>query len=196
MANRWPAPIRSRLRHQVWEIPEIKPLVTEYQLHRLTCRVLLVQAPAASCRPVCRRARPARGWSRSSALLMGCFKQSKRRVALFLEQVLNQPCSPGWVVKLQNQATAALTPAYEELAAQLPNEPVSGHRRIADERSPAQVVAVDVRRQHLHGLCAADHAGRDGPSGAAHGSLRRRGELRSGEDVLEQSAGRSGAGPI
>jgi len=57
---------------------------------------------------------------------MGCFKQSKRRVALFLEQVLNQPCSPGWVVKLQNQATAALTPAYEELAAQLPSEPVLG----------------------------------------------------------------------
>jgi len=55
-----------------------------------------------------------------TALLMGCFRQSKRRVALFLEQVLNQPCSPGWVVKLQNQATAALTPAYEELARQLP----------------------------------------------------------------------------
>jgi transposase len=54
------------------------------------------------------------------ALLMGCFRQSKRRVALFLEQVLNQPCSPGWVVKLQNQATAALRPCYDELAAQLP----------------------------------------------------------------------------
>jgi transposase len=61
-----------------------------------------------------------------TALLMGCFKQSKRRVALFLEQVLNQPCSTGWVVKLQNQATAALTPAYEELAAQLPAEDVLG----------------------------------------------------------------------
>jgi hypothetical protein len=61
-----------------------------------------------------------------TALLMGCFKQSKRRVALFLEQVLNQPCSTGWVVKLQNQATAALTPAYEELAGQLPAEPVLG----------------------------------------------------------------------
>ena len=24
-------------RHQVWELPEIKPLVTEYQLHRLIC---------------------------------------------------------------------------------------------------------------------------------------------------------------
>jgi transposase len=57
---------------------------------------------------------------------MGCFKQSKRRVALFLEQVLNHPCSPGWVVKLQNQATVILTPAYEELAAQLPTEPVLG----------------------------------------------------------------------
>jgi transposase len=61
-----------------------------------------------------------------TALLMGCFKQSKRRVALFLEQVLDQPCSPGWVVKLQNQATAALAPAYQELAAQLPTEPVLG----------------------------------------------------------------------
>jgi transposase len=57
---------------------------------------------------------------------MGCFKQSKRRVALFLEQVLNQPCSPGWVVKLQYQATAALTPAYAELAQQLPAEEVLG----------------------------------------------------------------------
>lgn len=28
-----PAP----LRRQVWDLPEIKPLVTEYQLHRLTC---------------------------------------------------------------------------------------------------------------------------------------------------------------
>jgi transposase len=58
------------------------------------------------------------------ALLMGCFRQSKRRVALFLDSVLDQPCSPGWVVKLQQQATAALTPAYEQLAQQLPTEDV------------------------------------------------------------------------
>jgi hypothetical protein len=45
------------------------------------------------------------------ALLMGCFRQSKRRVALFLGAVLQQPCSPGWLAKLQQQATAALTPA-------------------------------------------------------------------------------------
>jgi transposase len=113
------------LRHQVWEIPEIQPLVTEYQLHRLMCP----RCSKSTCGEL-----PA-GVSQSQAgprlvaliaLLMGCFKQSKRRVALFLEQVLNQPCSPGWIVKLQNQATAALTPAYDELAEHLPAEPVLG----------------------------------------------------------------------
>jgi len=59
-----------------------------------------------------------------TALLMGCFRQSKSRVALFLEQVLQQPCSTGWVVKLQNQSTEALRPAYDELASQLPNQPI------------------------------------------------------------------------
>ena len=113
------------LRHQVWDLPEIVPWVTEYQLHRLVC---------PHCRgTTCAQLPPGVPHGQAgprlialTALLMGCFKQSKRRVALFLEQVLNQPCSPGWVVKLQNQATAALTPAYEELAAQLPTEPVLG----------------------------------------------------------------------
>jgi transposase len=113
------------LRHQVWEIPEIKPLVTEYQLHRLTCS----GCSASSCGelPVgVPRSQAGPRLVALTALLMGCFKQSKRRVALFLEQVLNQPCSPGWVVKLQNQATVAVTPAYDELAGQLPCESVLG----------------------------------------------------------------------
>ncbi len=40
--------------------------------------------------------------------------------------MLGQPCSTGWVVKLQNQATDALRPAYQELANQLPSEPILG----------------------------------------------------------------------
>lgn len=113
------------LRHQVWEIPEIKPLVTEYQLHRLTCPA----CSASTCGQLPLGVPHGQAGPRLialTALLMGCFKQSKRRVALFLEQVLNQPCSPGWVVKLQDRATTALTPAYDELAAQLPTEPVLG----------------------------------------------------------------------
>jgi len=112
-------------RHQVWELPEIKPHVTEYQRHRLTCR----SCGETTCAALPPGVPPSQAGPRLvalTALLMGCFKQSKRRVALFLEQVLNQPCSPGWVVKLQDQATAALTPPYEELVGQLPTEPVLG----------------------------------------------------------------------
>jgi transposase len=112
-------------RHQVWEIPEIKPIVTEYQRHRLTC----ARCGETTCGELPAGVPHSQAGPRLvalTALLMGCFKQSKRRVALFLEQVLNQPCSPGWVVKLQNQATAALTPAYQELAQQLPTEAVLG----------------------------------------------------------------------
>jgi transposase len=109
------------LRHQVWELPEIKPLVTEYQLHRLccsgcgatTCAQLPPGVPASQAGP---------RLVALTALLMGCFRQSKRRVALFLEQILGQPCSPGWVVKLQKQATAALRAPYDQLAKQLPTE--------------------------------------------------------------------------
>ncbi|MCA1628111.1 MAG: IS66 family transposase [Acidobacteria bacterium] len=113
-----PAP----LRHQVWELPPIKPHVTEYRRHRLrcsscgetTCAELPAGVPTGQAGP---------RLVALAALLMGCFRQSKSRTALFLSTILRQPCSTGWVVKLQNQATAALRPAYDELVAQLPRQP-------------------------------------------------------------------------
>jgi transposase len=127
LAGSDPAPVR----HQVWELPEIKPLVTEYQRHRLpcgcgatTCGALPPGVPASQAGP---------RLVALTALLRGCFRQSKRRVALFLEQVLAQPCSPGWVVKLQNQATAALRPAYDKLTKQLPKQ-----QRLAIDETPTK----------------------------------------------------------
>ena len=58
-----------------------------------------------------------------SGLLMACFRQSKRRAAQFLSLILNQPASSGWMVVLQNRAAAAVLPAYDELAQQLPTQP-------------------------------------------------------------------------
>jgi transposase len=107
------------LRHQVWELPEIKPHVTEYQLHRLecagcgttTCAELPVGVPQGQSGP---------RLMAFTALLMAFYRQSKRRTAEFLSTLLGQPCCPALTVKIQNQVTAALRPSYEALAAELP----------------------------------------------------------------------------
>jgi transposase len=125
------------LRHQVWDLPEIRPQVTEYQRHRLSC---------GGCgRTTCAELPPGVPASQAgpqlvalTALLMGCFRQSKRRVALFLTEILHQPCSPGWVVKLQRQATAALRPAYDELQQALPAQPVVGGDETPTKQGPTK----------------------------------------------------------
>jgi transposase len=112
-------------RHQVWELPEIKPFITEYQRHRLTCSC----CGTSSCASLPAGVPEHQSGPRLTAfvaLLMAHFRQSKRRVGLFCESVLNIPCSAGLAVKLQGRATAALRPAYDELAAALPTQDVLG----------------------------------------------------------------------
>jgi transposase len=112
---------REPLRHQVWELPEIKPHVTEYQLHRLecarcgetTCAELPVGVPRGQSGPQLMA---------FTALLMAFYRQSKRRTAEFLSTLLGQPCCPALTVKIENQVTAALRPSYAEVAAALPAE--------------------------------------------------------------------------
>jgi len=62
--------------------------------------------PARSCRPVCRIINRGPRLVEFVALLMSDFRQSKRRVSVFCESVLNTPMSPGLVVNLQNLATS------------------------------------------------------------------------------------------
>jgi transposase len=113
------------LRHQYWELPEIKPTIIEYQRHRLpcpncgttTCAELPPGVPQGQAGP---------RLITFTALLMAFFRQSKRRTALFLETLLNLPGCPAWMVKMQNEATEALQPAYEELVEALPEQPCLG----------------------------------------------------------------------
>lgn len=112
-------------RHQVWELPEIKPLITEYQRQRLTCECCGTSTCAALPEGVPEHQSGPR-LTAFVVLLMACFRQSKRRVGLFCESVLNIPVSAGLAVKLQNRATEALRPAYDELAAALPRQNVLG----------------------------------------------------------------------
>ena len=98
------------LRHQVWELPEIEPLVTEYQRHRLrcpwcgetTCAELPLGVPQGQSGP---------RLLAFTALLMAFYRQSKRRTADFLGTLLGQPCCPATAVKMQNQVTTALRPS-------------------------------------------------------------------------------------
>jgi transposase len=109
------------LRHQVWELPDIQPHVTEYQRHRLEC-------PACgerTCAPLPAGVPPGQSGPRLMAfvaLLMAYYRQSKRRTAEFLSTLLGQPCSAALTVKMQTQVMAAARPAYEQLAAKLPTE--------------------------------------------------------------------------
>ena len=82
----------SPTRHQVWDLPPIEPLVIEYQLYRghCPCCGISTQAslpggvPVGQCGP---------RLAAFTGLLMGHFRQSKRRAASFLEDLLNIPCS-------------------------------------------------------------------------------------------------------
>lgn len=108
------------LRHQVWELPEIKPQITEYQRHRLAC-----SCGATTCASLPRGVPQGQSGPRLiafTALLMAYFRQSKRRTAEFLSTLLNQPCCPATTIKLQNLATAAVLSPYKELAEKLPAE--------------------------------------------------------------------------
>ena len=107
------------LRHQVWELPEIKPHVTEYQQHRLECP----GCGATTCAelpPGVPQGQTGPRLVAFAGLLMAHYRQSKRRTAEFLRTLLGQPCCSALTVKIENQVTAAVRPAYEELAAELP----------------------------------------------------------------------------
>jgi len=124
------------LRHQVWDLPEIRPLVTEYQRHRLVCR-----CGCSTCGDLPTGVPTGQAGPRLiafSGLLMACFRQSKRRAALFLGTILNQPASPGWLVELQNRAADAVRPAYDELAAALPAQAVVNVDESPTKEGPAK----------------------------------------------------------
>lgn len=109
------------LRHQVWELPEIRPSVTEYQRHRLEC----VCCGETTCAPLPPGVPEGQSGARLlafTALLMAYYRQSKRRTAEFLTTLLGQPCCAALTVKMQTQVTAALRPQYEELAGLLPTQ--------------------------------------------------------------------------
>jgi transposase len=123
-------------RHQVWELPEIQPLVTEYQQHTLACRCGCTTRGALPPGVPTGQAGPR--LIAFAGLLMACFRQSKRRAAQCLSTILNQPASAAWMVLLQNRCAEAVQPAYDDLAAQLPTQDVLNIDESPTKEGPAK----------------------------------------------------------
>ncbi len=100
-------------RHQVIEIPPLKPVVTEYQWHQLAC-------PA--CGETTRAPWPAGVPSgtygprvqATVALCTGAYRLSKRTTQQAMEEVFGVPMSVGTISHLEQATTAAVAAPVEE----------------------------------------------------------------------------------
>jgi transposase len=100
-------------RHQVIELPPIKPVVTEYQWHQLVC---------AACGAVTRAPWPAGVPSgtygprvqATVALYTGSYRLSKRTTQQMMDDVFGVPWSVGTISQLEQATTAAVGTPVEE----------------------------------------------------------------------------------
>jgi transposase len=114
-------------RHQVFELPQVQPIVTEYEQHTLTC----------TCGVTTRAELPegvptgAFGPSVTAvvALLMGVYRLSKRAVPDLMQDLFGLSMSDGAASNLQQKASDALEAPVEEAKLAIVLEPV----KYADE---------------------------------------------------------------
>ena len=109
-------------RHQVAEIPAVRPDVNEYRLHRLCC---------PQCKTLTRGVLPAGVPSgafgprllATISLLTGAYRLSKRQVQAVLADLLGLSISTGMVSKAQQQATDITATPVAEVAAAIATAP-------------------------------------------------------------------------
>ncbi len=101
-------------RHQVSGLPAIQAFATEFQA-RIVDRAVARPRGAPHPDGVPERSVGAPPLAAVVGLLMGHFRQSKRRTAFFLQDFLGMPCCASLTVKMQNQVAAVLEQPYEEL---------------------------------------------------------------------------------
>jgi transposase len=119
LAGADPAP----LRHQVVELPPIRPHVTEYRRHRLACpRCGRVACPALP--PEARGGYGPRVQA-VCALLSGAYRIGKRGVARLCGDLFGVPISPAAVCDLHRKTAAALEPVVREAQAHVARKPAN-----------------------------------------------------------------------
>jgi transposase len=112
------------LRHQVLELPKIRPEVTEYRLHRLrcpacglaTCASLPAGVPTGGQGPRLQAV---------LALMAGAYRMSKRMVQTFSADVLGVPICAGQVCACEAGTAAAIEPVVQELREYVRGQPAN-----------------------------------------------------------------------
>jgi transposase len=102
-----------RQRHQVTDIPPVKPVVTEYQLHQLVCPVCGEVTPAALPAGV-----PTGGFGPRvqaiTALCTGAYHLSKRTTQSVLEDLFGVSLCVGTIANLEQATVQAVAEPVEE----------------------------------------------------------------------------------
>ncbi len=111
------------LRHQVVELPPVRPHVTEYRRHRLACpRCGRVNCPALPSNAV-------GGYGpRVQAvcgLLAGAYRVGKRGIARLMGDLFGVPMGPAAVCDLQHKTARALEPIAAQAHAQVSGRPAN-----------------------------------------------------------------------
>jgi transposase len=111
------------LRHQVVEIPPVRPLVTEYRRHRLSCpRCSRVICPAL---PTDARGGYGPRVQAVCAVLSGAYRVGKRGVARLCQDLFGVPISPAAVCGLQRKTATALEPVVKEAHGYVAGKPAN-----------------------------------------------------------------------
>lgn len=110
-------------RHQVVDLPEIKPLITEYRLHQLECEHCGDRTRASLpsfVSPKCYGARLAA----FVAMLSGESRQSHRQVKTFLSQVFGIELARGTINRMREEISSAVAAATTEAMEFTKQQPV------------------------------------------------------------------------
>jgi transposase len=103
----------SPFRHQVMEIPPLKPVITEYQWHQLVCPACGATTRAPWPDGVASRTYGPRVQA-TVALCTGAYRLSKRTTQQALEEIFGIPMSVATVSQLEQAMTAVLVAPVEE----------------------------------------------------------------------------------
>src|SRR6516225_898780 len=108
------------LRHQVWDIPPLRPIVIEYRRHRLRCprcgMTTCGSAPAGQDGPRLKAA---------CVLLTGAYRLSKAKAARLLGDLFSIPLCAGQVCATEAEVGKQLKPVVDELLTAARQQPAN-----------------------------------------------------------------------